>query len=192
MPHPLFKAAQILAAVLLIAASMNTVFAQELDATLESSRWDGLLIKYPEALFTVFRPQDDPRKDPEIASMADQDVLKSKDGTAEVYLGGDYNSGFGDAKAYLNMILAGEKETHPSIAVTYRAGRDDWAVASGTFDNKIFYIKVRANCENGAARCDDPETFARAEFNYAAEKRDLYDKLVVEMSQTLTQAIPPD
>ena len=192
MPVPHFKAVLIAVAVGFLAAATSAAYGQELDAVLESSRWDGLLIKYPDALFTIVRPEDDTEKSTEIAGMADQDVLKSKHGMAEVSLGGDYNTGFGDAQAYLDTILTFEKKTHPSIAVTYRAGRDDWAVASGTFENKIFYIKVLANCENGARRCDEPETFARAEFYYAAEKRDLYDELAVEMSRTLTPAIPPD
>ena len=195
MPIRPLKAAQIVPALVffLLAAAIAPARAQELDATLDSSRWDGLSIKYPGSLFTIFRPEDDPKKDPEVASMADRDKLKSNDGAAVVLLGGDYNaSDYGDAKAYLDQYLDWDKQEHPSAEVTYRAARDDWAVASGTFGDRIFYYKIVAHCEDDARHCIKPETFATAEFDYAAEKHALYDKLVVEMSRTLTTAIPPD
>ncbi|HYB10415.1 MAG TPA: hypothetical protein VEJ16_12150 [Alphaproteobacteria bacterium] len=192
------KSAPVSILVIFIAA-FAPARAQDLDATLDSSRWDGLSIKYPGDLFTIFRPvddpkpEDDPNKDAEIPGAADRDVLKSNDGAAEVILGGDYNSSdYRDANAYLDRFLERDKQQHPSAIVTYRAARDDWAVASGTFDNRIFYYKFVAHCENDARSCNLPETFATAQFDYAADQHDLYDKLVVEMSQTLTPAIPPD
>jgi hypothetical protein len=193
MPTPSLKVAQIAAAFVFVSAAMNSLRAQELDATLDSSRWDGLSIKYPGSLFTIFRPEGDPQKDQEDAPTADPDVLRSNDGAAELLLGGDYNGlSLKDAKAYLDRLLAWQEEKRPSVAVNYRSARDDWAVASGTFGDRIFYYKVVSRCEDDARHCEKPETFASAEFDYAAEKRDLYDKLVVEMSGTLTTAIPPD
>jgi hypothetical protein len=192
---------------LLLAAAAGAVHAQALNATLKSSRWPGLTLKYQAAQFQLIRPEDNPGKDQEVASVSDRDELRARDGSLDVTVGANYN-GFDDAAAdaYLERLIGWQHDDHPDAKVTYRAHGADWAVASGTVPRSepgagtpsagaplsIFYYRVVTRCEKGKARCAEPETFATVDFTYDADEHARYDALVAAMSKTLTAARPPN
>jgi hypothetical protein len=180
---------QSVAMIAVFAAAVSVAQTPNLDATLHASKWNGLSLKYPSAMVSV--AHDPPLGDPNVSSVMNPDILRSKDGSLEIFLSGSFNAlNLIDAKSYLDQMLEWDKEGHPGTKVTYRANKGNWAVASGSRGSKIFYYKIIARCENGAAECDQPESFAIATFTYSADKRATFNKIVGAMSQTLTAAVP--
>jgi hypothetical protein len=107
----------ILLAALLSLAALESANAEDDLATwarLESSRWAGLAIAYPPAVFDVVRPP----ADHPATIVADVDRLVSRSGDFEVVIGAD-DAAVGSAGEYIRIELASDRDVHPSMQVTY-------------------------------------------------------------------------
>jgi hypothetical protein len=186
---------RVLLALALLAAATAGADAQTLDATLKSSHWPELSLRYPSALLEQVPPTPTSAMDKNAAltpALARRDKLRSKDGKLEVALGGDYNttlvSGAGEfAEDWVKAL--GDRDR---AVVTFSAHEGNWAVAAGVFGGRAFYLRVVARCTFGARLCSQPNTFASAAFTYPLAEHQRFDALVKAMGETLTAALPAD
>jgi hypothetical protein len=173
----------ILLAALLSLAALESANAEDDLATwarLESSRWAGLAIAYPPALFDVVRPP----ADHPATIVADVDRLVSRSGDFEVVIGAD-DAVVGSANEYIRLELASDRDEHPSMQVSYRARGKGWEVASGLIEGRVFYYKSIERC--APMSCDIP-TVSMVKFTYPASRKSAYDKLLERMVRTFVPA----
>jgi hypothetical protein len=172
----------LLAALLSLAAPDSANAKDDLAtwARLESSRWAGLAIAYPPAVFDVVRPPEDHPA----TIVADVDRLVSRSGDFEVVIGAD-DAVVGSANEYIRLELASDRDEHPSMQVTYRAHGKGWEVASGLIEGRVFYYKAIERC--APKGCEIP-TVGMVKFTYAAGRERVYDELLERMVRTFAPA----
>jgi hypothetical protein len=151
-----------------------------LPARLESSRWEGLSIRYPPAVLRIVRSP----ADQVTAVIANVDRLASESGDLEVTIDAD-DIAVGTAGEYIRIDLNTDLDTLPSVQVTYRARGKSWEVASGLIGDKVFYYKAVEFC--APAGCDIP-IVSSIKFRYLASKKAEYDELLEHMVRTFTPA----
>ena len=151
-----------------------------MEATLESSRWEGLSVRYPPSVLRIDRSPADQAT----AVGRNVDRLVSEGGALEVTIDAD-DMVIGSAGEYIKIDLNTDMDTQPSVRVTYRARGKTWEVASGLIGDKVFYYKAVEFCP--PAGCDIP-IVSSIKFRYAASKKAEYDKLLEKMAQTFTPA----
>jgi hypothetical protein len=162
------------------ATQVNAADDLALEAKLESSRWEGLSVRYPPSVLHIVRSP----ADPSAAVGANVDRLVSKSGDLEVTIDAD-DMVVGSAGEYIRIDLNTDLDTQPSVRVTYRAREKTWEVASGLIGDKVFYYKAVEFCP--PAGCDIP-IVSNIKFRYVASKKAEYDKLLESMVRTLTPA----
>jgi hypothetical protein len=179
--HPAYPGAVIVA--LLGLAEPARVEAGDdlaLPARLESSRWEGLSVRYPPAVLRIVRSP----ADQVTAVIANVDRLVSESGDLEVTIDAD-DIAVGTAGEYIRIDLNTDLDTLPSVQVTYRARGKSWEVASGLIGDKVFYYKAVEFC--APAGCDIP-IVSNIKFRYSASKKAEYDELLEHMVRTFTPA----
>ena len=151
-----------------------------LPARLESSRWEGLSVRYPPSVLRIVHS----RADQTAAVGPEVDRLVSEGGDLEVTIDAD-DMAVGSAGEYIRIDLNTDLDTQPSVTVTYRARGKTWEVASGLIGDKVFYYKAVEFCP--PVGCDIP-IVSNIKFRYAASKKAEYDKLLERMVRTFTPA----
>jgi hypothetical protein len=183
MRHYLACLGVVLAALLSLADPVRVGAGDDpaLPARLESSRWEGLSVRYPPSVLRIVRSPADQAA----AVGRNVDRLVSEDGALEVTIDAD-DMVVGSAGEYIRIDLNTDMDTQPSVRVTYRARGKTWEVASGLIGDKVFYYKAVEFCP--PAGCDIP-IVSGIKFRYAASKKAEYDKLLEKMVQTFTPAM---
>ncbi len=180
--HHLTYLGAVLAALIgqAVPARVDAAADRTLSARLESSRWEGLSVRYPPSTLHIVRSPADQTT----AVIANVDRLVSESGNLEVTIAAD-DAAVGTAGEYIRIDLNTDMDTQPSVRVTYRARGKTWEVASGLIGDKVFYYKAVEFCP--PAGCDIP-IVSSIKFRYAASKKAEYDKLLEKMVQTFTPA----
>jgi hypothetical protein len=151
-----------------------------LPAKLESSRWEGLSVRYPPSILHIVRSPVDQAA----AVVPNVDRLMSESGDLEVTIDAD-DTAVGSAGEYIRIDLNTDLDTQPLVSVTYRARGKTWEVASGLIGDKVFYYKAVEFCP--PASCEIP-IVSNIKFRYAASKKAEYDELLEHMVRTFTPA----
>jgi hypothetical protein len=151
-----------------------------LPARLESSRWEGLSVRYPPSVLRIAHS----RSDQATTLAPEADRLMSEGGDLEVTIDAD-DMAVGSAGEYIRIDLNTDLDTQPSVTVTYRARGKTWEVASGLIGDKVFYYKAVESCP--PVGCNIP-IVSNIKFRYAASKKAEYDELLERMVRTFTPA----
>jgi hypothetical protein len=181
--HRLACPGVVLAALLGLAGPARGVDAGDgpaLLARLESSRWEGLSVRYPPSVLRIVQPPADQ------ASALDLEAerLMSEGRDLEVTIEAD-DMAVGSAGEYIRIDLNTDLDTQPSVTETYRARGKTWEVASGLIGDKVFYYKAVEFCP--PVGCEIP-VVSNIKFRYAASKKAEYDELLERMVRTFTPA----
>jgi hypothetical protein len=141
-PHLAYLGA-VLAILLGLADPARTDAADDpvLPARLESSRWEGLSVRYPPSVLRIAHS----RSDQATTLAPEADRLMSEGGDLEVTIDAD-DMAVGSAGEYIRIDLNTDLDTQPSVTVTYRARGKTWEVASGLIGDKVFYYKAVESC----------------------------------------------